>query len=246
MSTPTAPAAPAASTTPAAPATPTAPATTPPAPVSTPPAPATPPAPTAPPAAPQGGEPQDVASLPAWAQKLITDTRAEAASYRTRAQAVEQGQPPAATATAPATPTAPPAPGDAPEGDVSRLPLWAQRAITDGQTAGRRAAVQAAIIQAAPGAGADVARLLDSQSFAATVATVDPTDTAAITQAITTAVTAQPWLSAQATGPARGGADFGGTGAGEVTPAQFAAMSYAERVALHQSDPDTYRRLAGS
>lgn len=247
MSTPTAPAA---STAPAAPAAPPAPATSPPAPASTPPAPATPPAPTAPPAtppaAPQGGEPQDVASLPAWAQKIITDTRAEAASYRTRAQAVEQGQPPAAPATAPATPTAPPAPGDAPEGDVSRLPQWAQRAITDGQTAGRLAAVQAAIIQAAPGAGADVARLLDSQSFAATVATVDPTDTAAITQAITTAVTAQPWLSAHAPGPARGGADFGGTGAGEVTPAQFAAMSYAERVALHQSDPDTYRRLAGS
>ncbi|KAB1141398.1 hypothetical protein F7R91_32760 [Streptomyces luteolifulvus] len=242
MSTPTAPATPAASTTPAAPATPTAPATTPPAPASTPPAPATPPVPATPPAAPQGGEPQDVASLPAWAQKLITDTRAEAASYRTRAQTAEQGTPP--TAPAPAAPTAPPA--DAPEGDVSRLPQWAQRAITDGQTAGRRAAVQAAIIQAAPGAGADVARLLDSQSFAATVATVDPTDTAAITQAITNAVTAQPWLSAHATGPARGGADFGGTGAGEVTPAQFAAMSYAERVALHQSDPDTYRRLAGS
>ncbi|MXM68292.1 hypothetical protein GR925_33935 [Streptomyces sp. HUCO-GS316] len=233
MSTPTAPAAPAA---PAASTTPAGPATTPPAPASTPPAPATPLAPTAPPAAPQGGEPQDVASLPAWAQKLITDTRAEAASYRTRAQTAEQGTPPAA---APAAPTAPPAPADAPEGDVSRLPQWAQRAITDGQTAGRRAAVQAAIIQAAPGAGADVARLLDSQSFAATVATVDPTDTAAITQAITNAVTAQPWLSAQAPGPARGGADFGGTGAGEVTPAQFAAMSYAERVALHQSDPDT-------
>ncbi|MGF0176711.1 hypothetical protein ACQF36_41535 [Streptomyces sp. Marseille-Q5077] len=238
MSTPTAPAAP----------------TTPPAP-----GPTTPPPPGAPhphrprrrphradraAAAPQGGEPQDVASLPAWAQKLITDTRAEAASYRTRAQTAEQGTPPAAPALA--APTTPPAPADAPEGDVSRLPQWAQRAITDGQTASRRAAVQAAIIQAAPGAGADVARLLDSQSFAATVATVDPTDTAAITQAITNAVTAQPWLSAQAPGPARGGADFGGTGAGEVTPAQFAAMSYAERVALHQSDPDTYRHLAGS
>ncbi|MBI0374734.1 hypothetical protein JBE27_00190 [Streptomyces albiflaviniger] len=232
MSTPT-------STAPGAPsAAPTAPqAHAPTAPASTPPA---PPNPAAPPATPEGGAPQDVASLPAWAQKLITDTRAEAANYRTRAQAVEQGQQPAAP-----TPPAP-APADAPEGDVSRLPQWAQRAITDGQSAARRAAVQAAVIQAAPAAGADVARLLDSQSFAATLAGVDPTDTTAITQAITNAVTAQPWLAVAPTGPARGGADFGSTGTGEVTAEQFARMSYAERVELHQSDPDTYRRLAGS
>ncbi|KUN96193.1 hypothetical protein [Streptomyces caeruleatus] len=235
MSTPT----PSAPTAPAAPAAPQAPA---PAAPTAPPTPAAPAAaPTAPtaPTAPEGGEPQDVASLPAWAQKLITDTRAEAANYRTRAQSVEQGQ-------QPAPPTAPQAPADAPEGDVTRLPQWAQRAITDGQTAARRAAVQAAIIQAAPAAGADVARLLDSQSFAAAVASVDPADTAAIQQAITNTLTAQPWLAVTPTGPARGGADFTSTGAGEVTPEQFARMSYAERVELHQSDPDTYRRLAGS
>ncbi|MFF4523445.1 hypothetical protein [Streptomyces bluensis] len=237
-SAPSAPSAPTAPTAPAAPAAPQAPAPT--APASTPPAPTAPPV-AAPPVPPEGGEPQDVASLPAWAQKLITDTRAEAANYRTRAQSAEQGQQPAAP-----TPPAPTTPAEAVEGDVSRLPQWAQRAITDGQTAARRAAVQAAIIQAAPGAGADVARLLDSQSFAAAVATVDPADTTAITQAISNALTAQPWLAVAPTGPARAGADFGSTGAGEVTAEQFARMSYAERVELHQSDPDTYRRLAGS
>ncbi|MBC9714071.1 hypothetical protein H9Y04_16020 [Streptomyces sp. TRM66268-LWL] len=220
--------------------TPTAPATTSDAPAAPPAASTTTaaePAATAP-TNPPSTEAQDVASLPAWAQKLITDTRAEAANYRTRAQAAEQ-TPAQATAPTPA-PTV-----EAREGDVSRLPQWAQRALSDGQTAAHRAAVQAAVIQAAPGAGADVARLLDSQSFAAAVAEVDPADPAAITQAITNALTAQPWLAATPSGPARAGADFTNTGPGEVTAEQFARMSYAERVELHQTAPETYRRLAG-
>lgn len=217
MSTPT-PSAPTTSAAPVAPA-----------------APAAPPAPAAPaaPAAPEGGEPQDVASLPAWAQKLISDTRAEAASYRTRAQSPQQ----------PAEPAAQPAP--AAEGDLTRLPQWAQRIVNDSQTAARQAAVQSAVYRAASTAGADPVALLDSQSAMTALAAVDPNDAAAVTAAITAAVTANPRLSATPTGPARGGVDFGGTGGGEVTAAQFAAMSYAERVELHQTDPDTYRRLAG-
>ncbi|MFE3586791.1 hypothetical protein ACFXOY_04620 [Streptomyces niveus] len=226
---------------PAAPAAPPAPAPAPPAPQA--PAPVAPtvtpqaPAPAAPvvtpPAAPEGGEPQDVASLPAWAQKLITDTRAEAASYRTRAQGA---QPPADV------PVTVPQGG---ETDLSRLPQWAQRLVNDSQASARQAAVQSAVYRAAPTAGADPVALLDSQSAMTALAAVDPNDAAAVTAVITAAITANPRLSAHPTGPARGGADFGGTGGGEVTPAQFAAMGYAERVALHQSDPDTYRRLAG-
>ncbi|MFF5001591.1 hypothetical protein ACFY3G_02075 [Streptomyces phaeochromogenes] len=219
MSTPT-PTAPAAPTTPAAPAAPPATAPSPPAP----PAPAVPAAP----AATEGSEPQDVASLPAWAQKLITDTRAQGA------------QQPAA----PAAPPAPPAP--AAEGDVTRLPQWAQRIVNDSQSAARQAAVQSAVYRTASTAGADPVALLDSQSAMTALTAVDPNDAAAVAAAITAAVTANPRLSATPTGPARAGADFGGTGGGEVTPAQFAAMGYAERADLYQSDPDTYRRLAGS
>ncbi|AFU62146.1 hypothetical protein SV1_6 [Streptomyces phage SV1] len=159
------------------------------------------------PAAAPGGEPQDVASLPQWAQNLIRDTRAEAATYRTRAQAAGTGEP-----QQPQQPQAPAAPAPAPaatDGDVSRLPQWAQRALTESQTAARTAAIQTAILRAAPGAGADPARLLDSASFTASLATVDPNDTAAVAAAITAALTAQPWLSAQPGGPVRGGADFG-------------------------------------
>lgn len=235
--TPTAPAAPAAPS--GAPQTPAAPGTAPQAPAAPQQQPQTPQQPQDP-AAPQN-DPQDVASLPEWAQKLIRDTRAEAADYRTRYQQATQQPPQQPAAQAPAAPVV-----DVPEGAVERLPRWAQQALAESTAAARRAAVQAAVIQAAPTAGADVARLLDSASFNAAVAQVDPSDTAAITEAIKNAVTAQPWLAAgpPQTAP-KGGADFSNPGPGAVTPEQFAAMSYAERAELYQTDPDTYRRLAG-
>ncbi|MGC0205232.1 hypothetical protein [Streptomyces levis] len=247
MSTPTpsAPAAPAAAPSqaaPSAPGAPTTPAATPAAPPSTvtavpaihtqPPA---PPAPaTAPPAAPAQGEPQDVASLPDWAQREIREARAEAARYRTQAR--QQ----------PAEPTAPQAPAPAAEGDLSRLPQWAQRAVNDGQGAAQQLALQTAIIAAAPAAGADIARLLDSQTAMRTLAAVDPSDATAVQQAITNLLGTHRHLAAQAPGPGRAGVEFTTGGAGEITPAQFAAMSYQQRTELYQSDPDTYRRLAGS
>jgi len=128
---------------------------------------------------------------------------------------------------------------------VSRLPQWAQRAITDAQGATRQLALRDAVMATADAAGANLRAVIDSNTAMAALANVDPADHAAVTAALQAAVQANPHLAAQS-GPPRGGVDFGSQGAGEVTPAQFAAMSYAERVALHQSDPDTYRRLAGA
>jgi hypothetical protein len=141
--------------------------------------------------------------------------------------AVQQPAPtaPAAPAPAPAEPQQPaPAVQVAPavEGDISRLPQWAQRAITDSQTAARAAAVQTAVLQTAPAAGADPLALLDSVSFRATVEAIDPNDTTALTAAITAAVTANPRLGTPATGPARGGAEFNGPPAGDKRPATLA------------------------
>ncbi|MEU8721506.1 hypothetical protein [Streptomyces antimycoticus] len=126
--------------------------------------------------------------------------------------------------------------------------------LTTAQAQARATAVELAVYRTATAAGADPDALLDSRQFAESVASLDPADTTAITAAITAAVQANPRLAAQQaaqqqtpSGPARSGAEFGnGGGAAEVTPAQFAAMNYAQRVALMQSDPDTYRRLAGS
>ncbi|WP_406124987.1 hypothetical protein OHQ89_23825 [Streptomyces canus] len=193
------------------------------------------------PAAP-GGAPQDVASLPDWAQKLIRDTRAEAADYRTRAQAVAPQQPAAPQAPAP-VPQQPAPPAD---GDVARLPQWAQRVVTDGQGAAQQLALQSAVIAAAPAAGADVSRLLDSQAAMRALAAINPADPAAVKQAIEGVLASHQHLAAVPQTAPKGGADFGTPGPGAVTAEQFAAMSYAERVDLHQSDPETYRRLAGS
>lgn len=157
------------------------------------------------------------------------------------------GQPPAAPATEPpaSTPAQEPAPSaqaaqstSAPaeqpqpqqpapiappvEGDISRLPQWAQRAITDSQAAARTAAVQTAVYQAAPGAGADPLVLLDSVSFRAAVEAIDPADTTALPAAITAAVTANPRLGAAPAAPARGGAEFNGPPAGDRKPATLA------------------------
>lgn len=121
------------------------------------------------------------------------------------------------------------------------------------QAKAKATAVELAVFRTAPAAGADPDALLDSRTFADSVANLDPTDTDGIKNAITAAIEANPRLAAQqqtpqqqGTGPARSGAEFTGGGGGEVTPAQFAAMTYAQRVALMESDPDTYRRLAGS
>ncbi|MBZ6258134.1 hypothetical protein KVH22_21700 [Streptomyces olivaceus] len=215
--TPAAPAAPSAPAAPQAPAVPAAPVT-PPAPAPTAP-PSAPPAPTAPPAvpaAPAQGEPQDVSGLPQWAQDHIKGLRTEAADWRTRAQGT--------TPQAPAVPTAPPAPqapAEAPEGDVSRLPKWAQNTVSQAQAAARQAAVQSAVYTTAAAAGADPAALLDSQAAMTALAAVDPADATAVTAAITAAVQANPRLAAAASGPSRGGADFGSTTPAEHKPANL-------------------------
>ncbi|MCA1219895.1 hypothetical protein LCE31_16105, partial [Streptomyces sp. 8L] len=122
--------------------------------------------------------------------------------------------PPPAPEAAPAAPAAPPAVAPLPEvdGDLSRLPQWAQRVITESQTAARTAAVQSAIYHGASAAGADAAALLDSRSFMASLDAVDPSDSTAITAAITAAVTTNPRLAVAPvpTGPARAGAEFAG------------------------------------
>lgn len=188
---------------------------------------------TAPATAPPATDTQDIASLPEWAQQILRDAQ--------QAQAPTPPAPPA-----PPAPTAPQAPT---EGDVSRLPRWAQQAVTDGQSAARQLAIQSAVIAAAPAAGADIARLLDSQTAMRALSAVDPSDAAAVQQAITNVLGTHQHLAAQTAppaGPPRGGVEFTTSGAGEITPAQFAAMSYQQRAELYQSDPDTYRRLAGA
>ncbi|MET9468494.1 hypothetical protein ABZY44_27645 [Streptomyces sp. NPDC006544] len=118
--------------------------------------------------------------------------------------------------------------------------------LTTAQAQARQTAVELAVYRTATAAGADPDALLDSRQFADSLADVDPADTAAVTAAIKAAVQANPRLGGKPTGPQLGGSEFGGPPPQGITAAQFAAMPYAERAELYQSDPATYRRLAGT
>ncbi|MFF4738785.1 hypothetical protein ACFY2W_23310 [Streptomyces sp. NPDC001262] len=118
-------------------------------------------------------------------------------------------------------------------------------------TEARRLRVELAAHQAAHAAGADPGRLLDSRAVERQLAELDPTDgkfAEQLDSVIGAAVEAHPHLRAAPapSGPPRGGADFSGGSAPQITPQQFAQLSYAQRVELHQSDPETYRQLAAS
>ncbi|WP_107470848.1 hypothetical protein, partial [Streptomyces sp. ERV7] len=118
--------------------------------------------------------------------------------------------------------------------------------LTASQAQARQTAVELAVYRHAAAAGGDADALLDSRTFAASLAEVDPSDSAAVQGAITAAITTNPKLAAAPVGPARSGAEFSGGPSGGVTAQQFAGMDYAARAELFQTDPDTYRRLAGT
>jgi hypothetical protein len=191
MSTPTPPpAAPAGDPTPPAPAAP-APAPAPPA---------------TPPTAPPAGQPQDVASLPDWAQTLIRDTRQEAAGHRTRATAAEQQQQTVLQGIAQAL-------GITPQGTPD--PAQLQASLTAAQETARANALRAALYETAGEHGANPAALRDSVAFLESAKGIDPADTAAVVAAAKAAVQANAALAAAPAtppGPPRGPADLSGAG----------------------------------
>lgn len=107
-------------------------------------------------------QPQDVSALPEWAQKIITDTRSEAAKYRTgqqtaaqQAQAAEQ-QRNAVLQVLGINPDGTNAPPDATK-------LAAQ--LEQQQTVAKSNAVELSVFRVAAPAGADADALLDSRGF---------------------------------------------------------------------------------
>jgi hypothetical protein len=188
---------------------------TPPAPAA-PATPAVPPAATPPatPAAPERPAGENVADLPAWAQKIITDTRKEAGDHRVALTASE-------TRTAAILAAA----GITPDAD----PVEAARTATaerDTATANALTSARELAIYKAAGTLADPSKLLDSNAFLTSVSGIDPTDGPAILAAITAAVTANPNLKAARAAGASSVDNPGGTGeTGQITEAQLAQMT---------------------
>ncbi|MET7450677.1 hypothetical protein ABZT03_02050 [Streptomyces sp. NPDC005574] len=131
---------------------------------------------------------------------------------------IKGAQQPAPVPQVPTAPAVPVSQAPAVEGNVTSLPRWAQQAVTGGQDAARQLATQSAVIAAAPTAGADVSRLLDSRAFMDAMGQVNAADPSAVSAAITAAVQANPHLGL-IVGPARGGAAFDANPAGDTKPA---------------------------
>jgi hypothetical protein len=116
------------------------------------------------------------------------------------------------------------------EGEEQPDPAKLAADLAAERTAKADTARQLAIYKAATAAGADPAKLLDSNSFMTSVQGLDPTDGAAVTAAITAAVTANASLKAARAAGASGIELSGGTGEqGQITAAQLAHMT-AEQI----------------
>lgn len=151
---------------------------------------ATPAAPAAPAAPAESGKVED---LPEWAQKIIKDTRAEAAGHRTKATAAETKQTETLAAIAKALGLGP--------ADETPDPAKLTEQLGAAQTAQRTALVELAVFKAAAAHSADPAALLDSRAFLASVTDLDPSGSdfnAAVDAAIKAAVDGNPKLKAAA------------------------------------------------
>jgi len=163
---------------------------------------------------------EKVEDLPAWAQKIITDTRKEAGDHRAAAKtAAEKAQKELTDKLAVALGLKP---------DAATDPAALTASLTAAQTAAQSAVRELAIFKAASSVGADPARLLDSNSFMSSVSGLDPADSAAVTAAINAAIAANPNLKA-VLAAAASGTELGGTGeTGQITEAQLAQMTPEE------------------
>ncbi|MGW8988714.1 hypothetical protein ACWGRF_02065 [Streptomyces zhihengii] len=190
----------------------------------TPPAPGTPPTPTPPavpptPAPPAGGHGEDINSLPAWAQKALTDARAEAGKSRTvakqnaadqaRAELVEQFAQVLGIGTE-----------KPPTADELAAQLRDTTARSDAaEERAAAAAIELHVYRTAARLGADAEALLDSRAFCDAVDDLDPSDPAAfntaVQAAIETALTNNPRLRARPSAGRSGGDLGGGGGSGD-------------------------------
>lgn len=173
-----------------------------------------------------GASKQEVKDLPAWAQKLIADTRKEAGDARVA------GKTAAETAQKELTDKLAEALGLKPDSKTDPAELAKQ--VATAQTEAKNTAVQLAVFQAAtkPALAADAAALLDSNSFMTKVNALDhkAADFLAKVEAeIKTAVTSNPKLKAVQAAGASGGQHSGSAGEGKTRP-----TSLSGAIAAHQ------------
>ncbi|HET6356089.1 hypothetical protein [Streptomyces sp.] len=172
------------------------------------------------PAAPAGAvtSGQDIASLPDWAQKVITEARAEAGKARTVAKqnAATEARQQLAQELAPILGLG----GDKPPTpeELTAQLRESQGQITSAQEQAAAAAIELHVYKTAARLGADADALLDSRAFCDSIDALDPDQqpeqfNAAVQQAIEAALHRNPSLRARSAG--RSGGDMGGGGSGD-------------------------------
>lgn len=181
-------------------------------------------------------EPQSVDSLPDWAQKLIADTRREAADNRVKAKQAEEVTRDSVLAAVNKalgieTETAP---------TVDDL----TQTLTSREQENQALRLEHSLYVQAVKQHVDPDMLTDSRSFMQAMHGIDPTDADAISAAITEHVNAHPQIFNQ---PQAGASsiDQPGQAPGQVTPEQFRQMNVQERTDLYRNNPTEYARLTG-
>ncbi|MER7726395.1 hypothetical protein [Streptomyces sp. NPDC096323] len=171
------------------------------------------------PAGQQGAADGDVSTLPAWAQKAITDARAEAGKSRTvaKANAAQAAEQALAQKIGQALGLV--------QGDQQATPEQLTQQLAESQKAARETAVHLAAYKAAQAENARADRLLNSRSFTDRLAQLDPAAAdfgEQVKAAITAEVATDPDLyKARPGGAVKGGADFSGGGPADKKPANL-------------------------
>ncbi|WP_433444562.1 hypothetical protein [Nonomuraea sp. CA-141351] len=204
---------------------------------------------------PTVADPRVVADLPSWAQKLIRDTRNEAADFRnqlkelkTASEAKPDGptaEELVATARQEVAAQIAKALGVAPEEEKPLEPAQVIEQLTadketltkDHAALGdrlRRTQVELAVVRQAVKLGADVDALLDSRSFLANVSGLNPDDKEfanTITSTITKAVEDNPKFKAVAPAAThtKSGGEFGGGPGGRTGDDQLTVDDFRKR-----------------
>lgn len=152
-----------------------------------------------------------VEDLPDWAQRIIKDTRSEAASNRTKATDAEQKQAQILEGIAQAL--------GIKKGDDAPTPEQLAKQLADSEKASRANLVELSVFKAAATAGADPVALTDSRAFMTKVSDLDPAakDFAAKVKAeIETAVKDNPKLKSTQAAGASSTDHAGGSGERQV------------------------------
>jgi hypothetical protein len=165
----------------------------------------------------QGGEGEgDVSALPGWAQKLIRDTRGEAANHRTKAKESETKHQGTLDAIAKAL--------GLKDDDKPTDPVKLAEELASERAGGQEARVELAVFKAASKHGANAEKLLDSRAFADKLKGVDPGDSKKVGELIKKAVEDNPAYRA-VTAPPASGAPMGGSPPGNKPKTIEAAVA---------------------